>query len=185
MQGDLFRIADLQDEISALKQGESSVTHFFTALKILWDELEVLRPSPVCSCDPVCSCGAFINLKQHRDADRIIRFLKGLNETYATVRSHIMLMDPLPSINRVFSLVIQQERQILVEHVLPDHISSVNLADASFNKAPAGARPQGSQPKSNTKKICSHCGKQGHIVDTCYKKHGYLLVIELVVLPGL
>ena len=33
--GDLFRILDLQDEITSLKQGELSVTKYFMKLNIL------------------------------------------------------------------------------------------------------------------------------------------------------
>lgn len=35
----------------------------------------------------------------------------GLNESYTNVRTQILLMNPLPTINKVFSLVIQEERQ--------------------------------------------------------------------------
>lgn len=39
--------------------------------------------------------------------DNVIRFLKGLNDQFATMKSQIMLMEPLPSINKAFSLVVQ------------------------------------------------------------------------------
>jgi len=39
-------------------------------------------------------------------------FLKGLGEIYNIVKTQIMLMKPLLSINRVFSLVLKQERQL-------------------------------------------------------------------------
>jgi len=35
----------------------------------------------------------------------------GLNDNYLTVRTQILLMDPLSSLNKVYSLVTQQERQ--------------------------------------------------------------------------
>lgn len=37
-------------------------------------------------------------------------FLMGLNESYAQTRSQILLMDPIPSVNKIFSLIIQEER---------------------------------------------------------------------------
>ena len=37
-------------------------------------------------------------------------FLKGLAESYNTVKIQILLMKTLPNINKVFSLAIQQER---------------------------------------------------------------------------
>lgn len=38
-------------------------------------------------------------------------FLMGLNDSFAQVRSQILLLDTRLPINRVFSLVIQEERQ--------------------------------------------------------------------------
>jgi len=38
--------------------------------------------------------------------------LIGLNEEYQGVASQVLLMDPMPPINRVFSMVMQQERKL-------------------------------------------------------------------------
>ena len=48
----------------------------------------------------------------HLDQDYVIRFLKGLSDHFNTVKSQIMLVDPLSNISRVFSLVTQQEREL-------------------------------------------------------------------------
>ena len=34
----------------------------------------------------------------------------GLNDSFSNVRGRILLMDPLPPINKVYSLVVQEER---------------------------------------------------------------------------
>jgi len=39
-QGDLLRISELQMEAASLKQGDLTVTEFFTKLRTIWDELE-------------------------------------------------------------------------------------------------------------------------------------------------
>ncbi|MCH83453.1 retrovirus-related pol polyprotein from transposon TNT 1-94, partial [Trifolium medium] len=54
------------------------------------------------------------SLAWDRDSDQVIRFLKGLNDQYTAVRSQIMLMDPLPNIGKVYSLLVQQERQTVM-----------------------------------------------------------------------
>ena len=38
---DKFRIADLQDKIQSCKQGDSSISKYYTRLKILWKEMEL------------------------------------------------------------------------------------------------------------------------------------------------
>lgn len=44
-----------------------------------------------------------------RDNEYVICFLKGLNDSYNTVKTQILLMDPLPSLTKTFGLVTQQE----------------------------------------------------------------------------
>ena len=34
----------------------------------------------------------------------------GLNESYANVRSQILITEPLPSINKVYTLILQEEK---------------------------------------------------------------------------
>ena len=109
-QGNQSRIADLMEELYSLKQGNLSVTGFFTQLKSVWSELENFRPILSCVCGQQCSCRAY------RDQDCIMRFLKGLNDQYSGVRSQILLMNPLPDINDVCGLIIQKERQFMSEN---------------------------------------------------------------------
>nr|KYP55041.1 Retrovirus-related Pol polyprotein from transposon TNT 1-94 [Cajanus cajan] len=73
-----------------------------------------------------------------------------------------MLLDPLPPLNRVFSLAVQQERQMFADTVEQSKVMVV-----------AGKGGRANSGKGNSSKICCHCGISGHIVDTCYKKHGF------------
>ena len=182
-EGDQFRIAQLQEELFAHKQGEVSVTSYYTKLQSIWEELDDFRPIPECvACGDACVCG-LDTVRKYRQADYVVRFLRGLNDSYSGVRSQIMLMEPLPSINKVFSLLSQQERQMYVEEPQP----VVSLADSgqgnSFAGRGRGMRGRGRTSSgrghggrgSSSKLVCSYCGKTGHLVDTCYKKHGYPL----------
>jgi len=49
-QGDLLRIAELQEEIYVVKQGLQNVTDYFTNLKTLWEELDNYRLLSSCNC---------------------------------------------------------------------------------------------------------------------------------------
>ncbi|CAN0839303.1 Retrovirus-related Pol polyprotein from transposon RE1 [Linum grandiflorum] len=99
-QGDVFKIADIQERIFALRQGVRSVTEFFTDLVTMYDELRSFRPLPECLCAPVCVC-PLSKIRLYHVQDCVIRFLRGLNENYAGARSQLMLLDPLPELNRV------------------------------------------------------------------------------------
>jgi hypothetical protein len=43
--------------------------------------------------------------------ERVLQFLMGSNDSLSAIRAQILLMDHLPSINKVFSLIIQEEKQ--------------------------------------------------------------------------
>ena len=53
------------------------------------------------------SCGGLEKLKEMDEKKRVMQFLMGLNDSYATIDGQILLMQPLPDACRVYSLVIQ------------------------------------------------------------------------------
>ena len=79
------------------------VSNLHTKFKIVWDELVNYKSIPSCSCG-VCTCGFETAFAQYQEEECTISFLMGLNEIFATVRGQILLMEPLPSLNKVFSL---------------------------------------------------------------------------------
>ncbi|KAL0009567.1 hypothetical protein SO802_011069 [Lithocarpus litseifolius] len=149
------RIFQLQKDIVGITQGQSSITSYFTQLKVLWDELRNVQPFPVCSCGS-CTCNLGQKLSDLQHQDLVMQFLMGLNESYSQVRAQILLMDPLPSINEVYSFLIQEERECSVE-------KNLDLAGNNNNKNSKG--------KNNS--TCNHCGMMGHTVEKCYKIYGY------------
>jgi hypothetical protein len=175
--GDFVRISELQIEIYGLKQGSRSVSEFFTALKVLWEELDAYLPVPVCNCPHKCVCmTGILNVKTQHNLIRTIRFLTGLNDNFDLVRSQILLMDPLPQINKVFSMVIQHERQFVSTSGGLEVEDSKVLINASDAKRSQGRGRGSNNSYSGYKKplrVCTYCGKDGHTVEICYKKHGY------------
>ncbi|PNX79728.1 hypothetical protein L195_g035716 [Trifolium pratense] len=171
---DFIRISELQVEIYSLKQGNPSVYEFFTALKVLWKELEAYLPAPVCNCPRKCMCVTGVRKARiQHDLLETIRFLTGLNDNFDTVRSQVLLMGPLPPINKVFSMVIQYERQFVATHAGLDIEDSKVSINASDSRRPLGCGRSSFNPQFNKKKYCTYCGKDNHVVENCYKKHGF------------
>ena len=150
-QGNGPRIFELRKEVCSLFQEDLSINGYYTKLKGLWEELLDYR---------TCSCG-------HQVEECVMSFLMCLNDTYVIVKGKILLMDPIPSLSKVFSLLLQDEKQRKVGKKLNTESSTLaiktNGSTKSFNKAKFG-RPQ-----------CTYCGILGHAADKCYKLHGYPL----------
>lgn len=103
-QGDAFRFSDLMEEFYALKQSSLDVNQYFTNLKIVWDEIEVLKPTPNYSCEPVCNPNC-VTLKaiQNNIATYVIKFLKELNDSLGQVMSQILMMKPCQQLMMLFN----------------------------------------------------------------------------------
>ena len=140
----------MRKEISSLTQENLTINAYYTKFKGLWDEFSNYR---------TCTCG-------HQVEECAMSFLMGLNETYATVRRHILLMDLVPPLSKVFSLILQDEKQ-----------RKVGAAKKiQLNTATTLASTLAAKNVKNFKKgmpQCIHCGAIGHVVDKCYKLHGY------------
>jgi len=192
--GNNFCISDLLQEIHSIKQGERNVTQFYTDMKILWEELEYLRPIPRCTCGGTCQCDMSRTSHNYRDLEYVICFLKGLNEVYSTVKTQVLMMEPLPNFSCAFALLIQPERQFHgIENL--DNRVVINLAEKQKNcngpdkKSNWKLQDQGNwklqgrndnwkggkgRGRSYTQwKQCSYSHKLNHTIDECYSKHGY------------
>lgn len=98
--------------ISFLSQARATFcTCIFTLIKGFWDDSLNYRPIPSCTCGANCTFVLNKILSGYQHYDYIISFLMGLNDSFAQVRGQILLMEPLPLINKVFSLVQQDEKQ--------------------------------------------------------------------------
>lgn len=81
------------------------MTNYFTDLGTLRDELLNFKPLPCCSCGKyICGVDDKVNNFQHQDF--VMHFLNGLNESYSQVRIQILMMEPIPSIDKFFRELI-------------------------------------------------------------------------------
>jgi hypothetical protein len=169
-QGDLVCVSEIQQEIYALHQGSRSVTEFYSVLKVLWEELEIYMPIPSCTCRNRCSCDVMRVARNNHHMLHAMRFLTGLNDVFAVVRSQILLIDPLPPMNKIFSMVLQHERQCgLSISVSEDSKALINATDSKSNGSRSG---KNLMPPSGAKRYCTFCHCSNHVVENCFKKHG-------------
>ena len=105
------RAFQLEQELNAIMQGSSSVTEFFTKLSCIWEELENYQPIPHCTCGKSCECKLSEQFEKIQQTRRVYKFLMGLNDSYEIVKGSLILRKPLPSLDKTYSLVLQEERQ--------------------------------------------------------------------------
>ena len=51
---------------------------------------------------------------EFQEQESVMQFLMGLNDSYSSIRGQILLQKPLPSLSKVFSLIVQEERQCML-----------------------------------------------------------------------
>lgn len=170
-QSDGPRTSEIKQQIFSEVQGSQSVSEYYTKLKQLWEDLKNHERSYRCCCS-LESCESYKLLMERDEQDRVLKFLMGLNDTYTATRGQILMMEPKPSLNKVFNLVSQEERQRSMKHGTTSAVAF--QTSQSFQPSDqVVAAYNGGYNKSKNRPICSHCGVVGHTVNRCYKLHGY------------
>ncbi|KAF8391504.1 hypothetical protein HHK36_023809 [Tetracentron sinense] len=169
------RIFQLQRAISSLTQGQTTVANYFSQLKAYWDELSFY------STIPVCTCSAAKEFSSYQQQERLMQFLMGLNETYSTVCGQLLLMDPLPNINKAYSLILQEEKQREVSVPHTSHTDAAALIarnssrfhGALLEHSDSHTSSKDTRGRRRPRPTCDHCGFVGHTKDKCYALHSY------------
>ncbi|RDX64547.1 hypothetical protein CR513_56889, partial [Mucuna pruriens] len=84
--------------------------------------------------DHLCMLDLFQEIHSIHQGERkyVIRFLKELGDQFNIVKTQILMTKPLSSINKVFSLVLQQERQ--VESSLLSEPPKILMSNSNVNQ---------------------------------------------------
>ncbi|XP_019197726.1 PREDICTED: uncharacterized protein LOC109191554 [Ipomoea nil] len=180
-QSDPHRISEIQNEIFKNVQGNMSVNEYFTKCNSLWQQMNSLRPLLLCECKPRCSCTLVSRMQKQREEDQIIRFLEGLNEEYEIIKSGVLVMDPIPDIEKVFNMTLKVERKIrgslnkkcndlIQSNAIQNQVEEEQSLVATSNSN--GKKKFFNNGGKSTPK-CTFCGMNGHTIEKCYKKDGY------------
>ncbi|KAF5455030.1 hypothetical protein F2P56_024649 [Juglans regia] len=153
------RIFQLTKSISSLIQDNDSVSQYYNQLKSFWDELEIYEPMPT------CTCGSLRTLTGYNHRHKVMQFLMGLQDSYDAIRAQILLQEPLPPLNRIISLVQQEERRRQL-HALPAPLAMATRV--------SDQRPNTSSRMNRL--FCSHCNISGHSLERCFKANPHLPV---------
>ncbi|CAH9063368.1 unnamed protein product [Cuscuta epithymum] len=159
---DPMRMHELKDAIRSCKQAGKSVTIYFGRLKSLWDDYSNYRLLPQCKCGG-CSCNLDKEFLKSVEIEKTHEFLMGLDSNvYATLRSNVLSMTSLPPLNKVYQLVVQEER----------HRNVTRTPENSDNAVAFAIRPSRSFTTDKEKLFYTHCKKDNHDFKHCFKLSG-------------
>ncbi|XP_019056990.1 PREDICTED: uncharacterized protein LOC109116288 [Tarenaya hassleriana] len=156
--------------LRSLCQGSSDVSTYYTKLFTLWEELKSVKSTPKCTCGG-CNCELDQKWYDHHEEDFVIEFLFGLNDSYESIRGQIIMLDPLPDLEKTYNLIIQHEQQRMIK--IPN-VNDSHVFQASVNPAEnVVAAVSGGNFRPRQRPLCTHYRLYGHMVKKCYKLHGY------------
>ncbi|XP_075104151.1 uncharacterized protein LOC142178470 [Nicotiana tabacum] len=167
------KFIQIQREIGIISQGTLDIASYFTKFRSLWDELQTAYVSPTCSCG---------DLPKFLDEMKLFWFLVGLNESYNTVKSNILMISPLPSVSKAYSMLQHDERQRETSLALSFSSDSVSFSASSIpsthsqnhgGKIPFNQKIHLESKKPRQPIMCRYCKKPGHTIEKCYKLHGF------------
>lgn len=133
---------------------------YYIALKKLWAEYHVFKPILV------CTCSAGRQIVEHGTRNRLIQNLMGLNDSYDSIRDQILLLDPIPSVTKAYSMVLRVEKQIETNVQFEETIEqSAHLVRSGYN---TNSRFQSQFERAKKgDKYYSYCKETNHTKDNC------------------
>ena len=121
-----------------------------------------------------------------------MQFIMGLNESFDNVHSQILLLDALPSVNKVYSMVLRIEKSREVIDIFAENAENNALFVRSPSHKPpdrTGSHTNLAYPKGPPRgygdcrgfgsrfdlrkpfRHCDYCNSDGHVKDTCFHLH--------------
>lgn len=143
----------LSNDLYELKQNGDDINTYFTALSVLWEELDNMSNLPVVNnpTDDVTKLLEFI--EKQKEETRLFQFLNGLDEDFGPQRSQLLMLSPLPTVDVASSVLQQEESQRDV----------LNISKRDNDIFTMYSRNQ-----TDKTLVCLVCGLKGHSGDRCW-----------------
>ncbi|KAK9684140.1 hypothetical protein RND81_10G189200 [Saponaria officinalis] len=137
-------------------QNKRSVSDYYTKLKALWDAIEALTEYPPMTSFPPELMALDKFMDKQNEERRLFQLLNGLDPKYSTLRSNMLMMSPLPTVEAAFAYVQQEE----------------NLAKQG-QMTPMDCEAYALFSKGEHKFACPICRMDNHTEEQCWKMIGY------------
>ncbi|CAM8921226.1 unnamed protein product [Rhodiola kirilowii] len=158
------------------------VTSYHEKLVNLWHDLDSMRKYKVCDIADDCPKCQQTKLfyDKEKEEGRIIKFLMGLNETFTHIRTHIIALRELPTLDVAYDMVVFNEVESQIAKGAGVEASAMSVqhetiykSQGNFNKAGNGNNGNNGAGRGKQRPYCTYCQFNGHLKEQCYKLHGY------------
>ncbi|XP_075091787.1 uncharacterized protein LOC107825227 [Nicotiana tabacum] len=179
------KVFELKRQLASTYQESLDIASYFNKLKKVWDELGVMCTTHANS----CVCATKEGLQRKKEEDKVHQFLMGLNEVYIGVRSNLLMMQPLPSLDSVYNILLQdkKQRQVNPNPSFQSESASFNVNSFLNKSIPPHFQQKQFNPQAQQRQFhqrvtfdqsrnaayCKYCTKPGHMVENCYKLIGF------------
>ncbi|KAK9726569.1 hypothetical protein RND81_05G223900 [Saponaria officinalis] len=137
-------------------QNKRAVAEYYTELKMLWDELEALNEYPVITSFPQELQAYEKAVAKQNEERRLFQFLNGLDQEYSILRSNMLMMNPLPTVEAACAYIQQEEDMNKIGGQ-----AAMEIEGSAFHT------------KGEHNYACSICKMDNHSEENCWKKVGY------------
>ncbi|XP_071688645.1 uncharacterized protein [Rutidosis leptorrhynchoides] len=102
---------NLHKEVYSCEQQGSTVSDFYTKMKCIWEEIDSISDLPrIAKVTPeITAFMTDVNLQ--KEEQHLFQFLNGLDDQYSALRSQLLMLNPLPSVEVACSMLQQEESQ--------------------------------------------------------------------------
>ncbi|XP_071687249.1 uncharacterized protein [Rutidosis leptorrhynchoides] len=154
----------LHRETYSMEQQGIVINEYYTKMKCIWEELDSMNQLPrVTNLTP--EIRAFLAAyNQQKEEQHLFQFLNGLDEQFSSLRSQLLLMTPLPSVESACSMLQQEESQ----REMFSSFETTALYSKNSQPAKTVQPVQSGQPDK-----CATCGHKWHSPDKCWERIGY------------
>ncbi|XP_047263764.1 uncharacterized protein LOC124896268 [Capsicum annuum] len=186
----------IQKEINSTVQGSSTISSYFTKIRTLWDELSTSYVGPVCTCGAL---GKFMEQQKLfqffsglNDEYSLCKSNLLMRPTLPSLSCSYAMLQHIEKQNETSPPICGFSNDSTVFNSMSQNTSVGRGYNQRFNfdskrpfssPVPYDARrtqPDGrksltpnSGPSTSSPIFCKYCKKSGHLIDKCYKLHGY------------